>query len=136
MEKIVIDAKLENLPVVTDFIIDSLESRNCSMKVKMQLELVIEEIFVNVANYAYKSEENGKVTICKEFDDEPQAITLTFKDSGKPYDPLQHKDPDITLSAEERNIGGLGIFLVKKNVDEIYYKYEDGQNILTVKKLF
>lgn len=135
MEKFTIEAKLENLPSVTEFVIEDLENRNCSMKVTMQMELVIEEIFVNVASYAYK-ENPGNVTICKSFDEEPRVLNLSFIDSGTPYDPLQHKDPDTTLGAEERQIGGLGIFLVKKNVDEISYKYEDGQNILTIKKFF
>lgn len=135
MEKFTIDAKLENLPAVTEFVIDALESRDCSMKVTMQMELVIEEIFVNVASYAYKNDV-GEVTICRKFDEEPRAIELTFIDSGTLYNPLEHKDPDTSLGAEEREIGGLGIFLVKKNVDEISYKREDGQNILTVKKFF
>ena len=135
MEKLTIDAKLENLPTVTEFVIDALEIRDCPMKVTMQMELVIEELFVNVASYAYE-DEGGKVTICRKFDDEPRALELSFIDSGTPYNPLEHKDPDTTLDAEEREIGGLGIFLVKKNVDEISYKREDEQNILTVKKFF
>ena len=135
MEKFTIDAKLENLPSVTEFVIDALESRDCPMKVTMQMELVIEEIFVNVASYAYKNNV-GKITVCRSFDEEPRAINLTFIDSGTPYNPLEHEDPDTSLGAEEREVGGLGIFLVKKNVDEIFYKYEDGQNILTVKKFF
>lgn len=135
MEKFTIDAKLENLPSVTEFVIDALESRDCSMKVTMQMELVIEEIFVNVASYAYR-DNIGTVTVCRSFDEEPRAINLIFIDSGTPYNPLEHKDPDTSLSADEREIGGLGIFLVKKNVDEISYKYEDEQNILTIKKFF
>ena len=135
MEKLTIDAKLENLSSVTEFVIDALESRDCPMKVTMQMELVIEEIFVNVASYAYK-DDVGAVTVCRSFDEEPRAINLTFIDSGTPYNPLEHQDPDTSLGAEDREIGGLGIFLVKKNVDEIFYKYEDGQNILTVKKFF
>lgn len=135
MEKFTIDAKLENLPAVTEFVIDALEGRDCPMKVTMQMELVIEEIFVNVASYAYKNNA-GKITVCRSFDEEPRAINLIFADAGTPYNPLEHKDPDTSLGAEEREVGGLGIFLVKKNVDEIFYKYEDGQNILTVKKFF
>ena len=135
MEKLTIDAKLENLPTVTEFVIDALEIRDCPMKVTMQMELVIEELFVNVASYAYE-DEGGKVTICRKFDEEPRVLELSFIDSGTPYNPLEHKDPDTSLAAEEREIGGLGIFLVKKNVDEISYKREDEQNILTVKKIF
>ena len=135
MEKITVEAKLENLSAVTDFVIGELENRDCPMKVVMQMELVIEELFVNVASYAYK-ENTGEVTVCRSFDEDKPAVNLIFADSGTPYNPLEHKDPDTTLDAEDREIGGLGIFLVKKNVDEISYKYENGQNILTVKKLF
>lgn len=131
MEKITIDAKVENLENVTEFITSSLEEKNCSMKTIMQMELVIEEIFVNVANYAYRPNV-GPVTICKEIDD--KALTISFIDGGVDYNPLEHKDPDINAGIDEREIGGLGIFLVKKNVDEVSYKRENGQNILTIKK--
>ena len=133
MEKLTIDATVENLPAVTEYITSSLEEKNCSMKTIMQMELVIEEIFVNVASYAYRPN-IGQVTICKEF--EPDAITISFIDSGKAYNPLEHKDPDINAELEDRDIGGLGIFLVKKNVDEISYERKDNQNILTIKKKF
>lgn len=61
-------------------------------------------------------------------------ISITFSDSGKPYNPLEKPDPDVTLSAEERSIGGLGIFMVKKSMDDMRYEYKDGQNILTITK--
>ena len=131
MEKITIDAKVENLENVTEFITSSLEEKNCSMKTIMQMELVIEEIFVNVANYAYRPNV-GPITICKEIDD--KALTISFIDGGVDYNPLEHKDPDINAGIDEREIGGLGIFLVKKNVDEVSYERKDGQNILTIKK--
>ncbi|MBR6012471.1 MAG: ATP-binding protein [Selenomonadaceae bacterium] len=135
MEKLTIDAKIENLPSATEFVTQALENSDCPMKVIMQMELVIEEIFVNVANYAY-APETGSVTICRDFEENPRTLCLTFIDGGKSHNPLEHADPDITLAAEDRDIGGLGIFLVKKNVDEISYKYEDGKNILSVKKFF
>lgn len=135
MEKLTIEATVENLPVVTEFITSSLEERDCSMKIIMQMELVIEEIFVNVASYAYRPN-IGMVTVTKEFSDDPQAITFSFTDSGFAYNPLEHEDPDVTAELDERGIGGLGIFLVKKNVNEIFYERKDGQNILTMKKLF
>ena len=133
MEKITVDAVVENLQQVIDFATEHLENRDCPMKVVMQTELVVEEIFVNIANYAYHPE-IGSATFCIEFEENPTAFLMTFIDSGKPYNPLERTDPDITLDADERDIGGLGIFLVKKNVDEIFYKYEDGRNILTMKK--
>ena len=135
MEKLTTNATVENLAAVTEFITSTLEEKDCSMKIIMQMELVIEEIFVNVASYAYRPNV-GPVTICKEISESPQAVTITFIDSGVAYNPLEREDPDITLSAEERDIGGLGIFLVKKNVDEISYERKDNQNILKIKKFF
>ena len=135
MEQLTIDAKVENLPKVTDFILESLEETDCKPKVLMQMELVIEEIFVNVASYAYNPN-IGTCTISKDFETEPRSITLTFVDSGVPYNPLEKEDPDTSLGVHERQIGGLGIFLVKKTVDEITYEYKDGKNILRIKKFF
>ena len=135
MEKITVDALLENLQAVVDFATEKLEARDCSMKVVMQTELVIEEIFVNIASYAYHPE-IGPATFCMEFEENPNSVLMTFIDGGKPYNPLEQKAPDTTLSIEERDVGGLGIFLVKKNVDEIAYEYTDGKNILRMKKLF
>ena len=94
--------------------------------------MAVEEIFVNIANYAYDNEP-GDVWISVSTDE--LGATVEFRDSGVPFDPLQKEDPDITLSAEKRPIGGLGIFMVKKNVDDISYEYRDGQNILRMKKL-
>lgn len=134
MEKLTIEASVENLATVTEFITSSLEEKDCSLKIIMQMELVIEEIYVNVASYAYRPS-IGPVTIYKEFVT-PQAIIVTFVDSGMPYNPLEHEDPDINADIEDREVGGLGIFLIKKNVDEISYERRDDQNILTIKKLF
>lgn len=135
MEKITVDAVVENLQQVIDFATEQLEARDCPMKTVMQTELVVEEIFVNIANYAYHPEV-GSATFCVEFEDNPSAVVMTFIDGGKPYNPLERDDPDTTLDVDERDIGGLGIFLVKKNVDEIAYRFDDGQNILTMKKFF
>ncbi len=135
MEKITVDAELDNLQAVVDFATEKLEARDCSMKVVMQTELVIEEIFVNIASYAYHPE-IGPATFCMEFEENPNAVLMTFIDGGKPYNPLEQEAPDTTLSIDERDVGGLGIFLVKKNVDEIAYEYTDGKNILRMKKFF
>ena len=134
MEKLTIDATVENLATVTEFITSSLEEKDCPLKIIMQMELVIEEIYVNVASYAYRPN-IGPVTICKDFV-KPQALVLTFIDSGVAYNPLEHEDPDINAGIEDRDVGGLGIFLIKKNVDEISYERKDEKNILTIKKLF
>ena len=135
MEKLTIDATIENLETVTEFITSSLEEKDCSIKIIMQMELVMEEIFVNVASYAYRPNV-GSVTVCKEIEDAPRAIKITFIDGGVDFNPLAKEDPNINASVEERNIGGLGIFLVKKNVDDIFYERKDGKNIFTVKKFF
>ena len=135
MEKITVDATVENLQQVIDFATEKLEERDCPMKTAMQMELVIEELFVNIASYAYHPDV-GPATFCIEFVDNPAAVLMTFIDSGKPYNPLEKADPDTTLDIDQRKVGGLGIFLVKKNVDEIDYKHEGGKNILTMKKFF
>ncbi len=111
MEKITVEAVLENLQTVIDFATEHLEARDCSMKIIMQIELVVEEIFVNIATYAY-SPETGAATFCMEFEENPSAVLMTFIDSGKPYNPLEKADPDTDLAIEERDVGGLGIFLV------------------------
>ena len=99
----------------------------------MQIELAVEEIFVNIAHYAYRPQ-IGQATVRVEVKEEPLSVIITFIDRGVPYDPLKRSDPDVTLSAEEREIGGLGIFMTKKVMDEVAYEYKDGQNVLTLKK--
>lgn len=133
MKKITVDATVDNLQQIIDFATEQLEARDCPMKVVMQMELVIEEIFVNISSYAYHPE-IGAATFCVEFEENPPAVLMTFIDGGKPYNPLEKTDPDTTLDIDERDVGGLGIFLVKKNVDEISYKFDDGKNILNMKK--
>lgn len=135
MEKITIEATTDNLQQAIDFATERLEAHDCSMKVVMQMELVIEEIFVNVSSYAYQPG-TGDVTICIDFAENPTAVEITFIDGGRPYNPLEKEDPDTSLGIDEREIGGLGIFLVKKNVDDIAYENADGKNILRVKKFF
>ena len=135
MREITVDATIENITEVTAFVDKQLEAFDCPMKVQMQIDIAIDELFSNIAHYAYKPEV-GKATVRVEFDEEPRAAVVTFVDRGVPYDPLAKKDPDVTLSAEERKIGGLGIYLVKKSMDDMFYEYKDGQNMLTIKKLF
>ncbi|MBP5550756.1 MAG: SpoIIE family protein phosphatase [Bacilli bacterium] len=129
--KLVVKAKNENLYQVMEFIDEFLEKHDCQMKAQTQIDLSIEEVFVNIANYAY-GEGEGDCEIKLGFND--GVVTLQFIDSGMPFDPLAKADPDNTLSAEDRQIGGLGIFLVKKNMDEVSYQYLDNKNILTLTK--
>ena len=133
MNELTLEAKTENLDKVLSFVDGHLEEQECPMKTQMQIDIAVEELFVNIAHYAYNPEV-GPVTIRVEVQKEPLAVTITFIDHGVPYDPLAKEDPDITLSAEERQIGGLGIFMVKKSMDDIAYEYKDGQNILYIKK--
>ena len=99
----------------------------------MQVDIAIDELFGNIAHYAYNPEV-GAATVRVEVMEEPLSVVITFIDNGVPYDPLEKSDPDITLSAEERDIGGLGIYMVKKSMDDISYEYKNGQNILRIKK--
>ncbi len=128
-----LEAAPENLAEVQAFVEERLSALDCPPKALMQIGVAVEEIFVNIAHYAYQPEE-GSATIRVEVDDEPVAVTITFLDHGVPYDPLAREDPDVTLPAEERDIGGLGIFMTKEIMDDLAYEYKDGQNILTLKK--
>ena len=128
-----VEATTENLYQVMGFVDERLEAADCPPKAQMQVDLVVEEIFVNVANYAY-APNTGDVTVGFELEKDSEMAVITFEDSGVPYDPLKKEDPDVTLEAQDRQIGGLGIFMVKKNVDDISYEYRDGKNILTMKK--
>ena len=133
MKEITIDALIENINTVTAFVDDLLDEIDCPMKSKIQIHIVIDEIFGNICHYAYK-DSVGTVTVSVELQNTPKAICLTFTDNGIPYNPLETEDPDITLSSEERNIGGLGIYLVKRNMDEIKYEYINKQNRLWMEK--
>ena len=116
MKELTIDATVENIPVVTEFVDEQLEALDCPMKAQMQIDIAIDELFGNIAHYAY-SPEVGPDTVRVEVVDDPMSVVITFIDNGIPYDPLSNKDPDITLSAEDRDIGGLGIYMVKKSMD-------------------
>lgn len=133
MKELTIAAMVENIGTVTDFVNEQLEALDCPMKAQMQIDIAIDELFGNIAHYAYHPE-IGNATVRVEVTEEPLAVIVTFIDKGMPYDPLKAAEPDITLSAEERNLGGLGIYMVKKSMDEITYEYKDGKNILSIKK--
>lgn len=134
MKELIIEAVNTNLDEVLTFVDEQLEEANCSSKIQTTIEIAVEELFVNIANYAY-SPEIGTAVVQISVNKEPLSVEITFIDNGKPYDPLAKPDPDVTLSAEERQIGGLGIFMVKKSMDDIQYEYKDGRNILTIKKI-
>ena len=126
-------AKVEALSDVLGFVDQTLEGYECPMKVQTAICVAIEEVFVNVAHYAYGGGE-GDMTLSIGFEEESRTITFQMADKGVPFDPLKKPDPDITLSAEDREIGGLGIFITKKTMDTVTYAYENGENILTMMK--
>ena len=128
---LIVDAKGENLEKVNDFVHQHLEGEECSFKTLNEIDLAVEEIFVNIASYAYGDGEGTAEIILNKNNNE---ISLTFKDRGIPYDPLKKEDPNTKLSAAERQIGGLGIFLVKKVMDSTAYEYTDGYNVFTMTK--
>ena len=123
----------QNLDAVINFIQEKLAAVDCPKRAQFQIRLAVEEIYVNIAHYAYKPED-GPATIRCTIENDPLRVIIQFIDHGKPFNPLQKETPDIQKPAAEREIGGLGIFLAKKNMDAIDYEYKDGSNILTVKK--
>ena len=133
MKEITVDARTENVSMLTDWINEALEEMGCPMKTVMQFDVAVDEIFSNIAQYAYP-EKTGSATVRVGADPEKNVLTITFIDSGIPYDPLQKEDPDTALPAEQRAIGGLGIFMVKKLMDTMSYEYRDGKNIFTIGK--
>ncbi len=133
MNELELEAAPENLDDVQLFVRERLSETGCSPKALMHIELAAEEIFVNIANYAY-TPDKGNATVRVETGSDPVSVTITFIDRGIPYDPLAKRDPDVKLPAEKRDIGGLGVFVTKKLMDDVHYEYRDGQNILSLKK--
>ena len=132
-KRLTVDAKIENLDEVLAFVDGILEANDCPIKIQMQMDIAVEEIFVNIAHYAY-APNSGKATISATFDTRNRVVSFSFIDSGVPFDPLQKKDPDISQKLEDRKIGGLGIYMVKQSMDNVRYEYRDGLNILTIEK--
>ena len=133
MKSITVPARIDQLEAVLEFIGLELEAHNCPPKAKARLAIAAEEIFVNIARYAYAPRE-GEATIEIGVAGEPPVAVLRFLDHGIPYNPLEKADPDITLSAEDRKAGGLGVFMAKKIADSIHYAHEADRNILTLIK--
>ena len=133
MQEKVFDAVVENIPEVTAFVDEQLEAMDCPMKAQMQVDIAIDELFSNIARYAY-APKTGKAVVRVEAAENPRAAIITFIDEGVPYNPLAKEDPDVTLSAEQRQIGGLGIFMVKKIMDGVSYAYTDRRNVVSIRK--
>ncbi|MCR5178560.1 MAG: ATP-binding protein [Lachnospiraceae bacterium] len=133
MKKLNIEAKTENLDQVLAFVEEQLDELDCPPAKSIQISVAVEEVFVNISNYAY-SPSVGQAEIFFDHTDDSKEMIMTFTDSGVPFNPLEREDPDVTLPAEQRQIGGLGIFMVKKSMDDVKYEYKDGKNILTIRK--
>ena len=133
MKELTVNATFESIDVVTSFVNAELDGYDCPVKTQLQIDVAIDELFSNIARYAY-TPGTGTATVQVEIEKEPPTAVITFIDQGIAYDPLTNPDPDTTLPAEERQAGGLGIFLVKKTMDDVNYEYRDGQNILRIRK--
>ena len=131
MKKMTVEAAVDNLERVTAFVDDLLEEHGCTPRARTQIDVAIDEIFCNIASYAY-APEKGSVTVAA--DVQNGAAVIEFTDEGMPFNPLAADDPDLTLDAEEREVGGLGIYLVKKTMDDLQYTRENGKNILKITK--
>lgn len=125
------EADREKLHEVLAFTEGELEKRDCNMKTLMMISVMVEEIFVNIASYAYENNK-GNATIIMDFEDDK--VYMEFVDSGVEFNPLEKEDPDITLSAEERDIGGLGIYMVKKTMEDVKYERKNNENHLSFRK--
>lgn len=133
MKKLVVKAVIESIPTITDFVDKILEEHSCDMKAKIQIDIAIDEILGNISQYAYESDD-GDVSVSVQIMEAPKRAIITFIDSGVPYNPITTEEPDTSLSAEERKIGGLGIFMVKKTMDDMTYEYTNNCNILRITK--
>lgn len=133
MKELTLDATIENVTAVTSFVDEQLERLGCPPESQAQIDIAIDELFSNIAYYAYNPE-TGPATVRVEVLEEPLSVEITFIDSGVAYNPLAKDDPDLSLSADEREIGGLGIFIVKNSMDDVAYEYKDGKNILRIRK--
>ena len=133
MKEWTFEASVDRIPWLTDQINELLEGLDCPMKAQMQIDVALDELLANIASYAYTTGK-GEVTVRFDFDPDSRTVAITFIDSGIAYDPNAKPDPDVTLKVEERDVGGLGIFLVKKTMDDMKYVRRDGHNILTISK--
>ena len=133
MKELTVEANRDNLLQVQSFIDEELEAADCPMATQIAIDIAVEELFVNIASYAYEGK-SGPATVQVSVYEDPASAEITFIDCGKKYDPLAKPDPDVTLAAKDRTKGGLGIFMVKNSMDDMKYEYKDGKNVLTLIK--
>ena len=133
MEDLKLQARDDTLYTVLDAIEMHLDKNDCPADVKAEILVAAEEIYMNIAHYAYGGDE-GEAVVQMEVSQDPKCCKVVFRDRGVPYNPLEKDDPDVSLSAMEREIGGLGIFMVKQSMDRVEYRYEEGCNVLVIEK--
>ena len=134
MQEITVEARIDQMLSVTDFVNAALKALGCSARTRIQMDVAVDELFSNIVRYGY-GKKPGPVTVRVDAEDDPRCVVVTFIDRGIPYDPVSAEFVDTThLSATERPIGGLGVFMVKKSMDDMRYSYCDGQNIQTIRK--
>ena len=134
MLEITVDASVDQVRQITDLADLQLAETGCSARTKMQIDIAIDEIFSNIARYAY-APKTGSATVRFSYDEADKAVSITFIDSGVPFNPLERSAPDTHVPLERRSIGGLGIHLVRKTMDGMEYEHKGGKNILTIRKL-
>ncbi len=130
---ITIEANVSNIERVTEFVNDALDALGCSRRSRTQIDIALDELFANIALYAY-GKGTGMATVRVRKAPKPGFVNVILEDKGMPFDPLKQEEPDVTLSLSERAIGGLGIFMVRKTMDDVAYEYRDGTNIVTITK--
>ena len=130
MKELIVEASVNNLDAVLNFVNEELGRHNCPQYLQNQIDIAVEEIFMNIARYAYKPA-NGNVVICICIGEE---IVIRFEDTGKPFNPLEQAAPDLDKPLAERKIGGLGIFMVRQLMDKIVYSFVDNKNVLIIRK--
>ena len=133
MRSITVSAVEEDPDPIIDFVGEELAQHDCPPRTLYQIEVAIEEILVNIVNYAGLTADDGVEVRCEVLDD-PLRVVVQFLDGGVPFDPLASADPDTTPEGLMDREGGLGIFMVKKLMDGVSYAYENGKNTLTILK--
>lgn len=131
--ELTLEADMTNLNRVLSFVDSRLEAAECDPSIQMVIDLAVEELFTNVASYAY-APGKGPVTIRVKTDGTGGIAEIVFTDRGVPYDPLKQTGPNLDGDIESRRIGGLGIYMVKNSMDDMSYEYRDGNNVLTIRK--
>lgn len=131
LKELTLDATVENITVVTEYIDEQLKKADCPLEIQYLIDIAVDELFGNIAKYGYK-DCIGKVTVKMDIDE--KKVIITFIDNGIPYNPLMREIPDLDLTAEEREPGGVGIHIVRTSMDDMKYEYTNNQNILTIYK--